>query len=252
MIKNKIVLITGGNGLIGSELTKKIIDCKAKVVVIDKSKKITNNFKKYSKNENFMSIVADIGKINEIDLCIKKTVDKFGRLDAVIHAAYPKSSSWGTKFENLKKKHLNEDLNNQLGGAILLSQRVLSFFKSQGHGNLIHLSSILGTGAPKFEHYSGTSIVSPIEYSAIKAGIIAITKYLSKYYKNSNIKVNSISPGGILDNQPANFLKKYKKSCNDKGMLDVSDLIGTIIFLISDHSRYINGQNIIVDDGWSL
>ena len=252
MIKNKIVLITGGNGLIGSELTKKIIDCKAKVVVIDKSKKITNNFKKYSKNENFMSIVADIGKINEIDLCIKKTVDKFGRLDAVIHAAYPKSSSWGTKFENLKKKHLNEDLNNQLGGAILLSQRVLSFFKSQGHGNLIHLSSILGTGAPKFEHYSGTSIVSPIEYSAIKAGIIAITKYLSKYYKNSNIKVNSISPGGILDNQPTSFLKRYKKSCNDKGMLDVTDLVGVIIFLISDHSRYINGQNIIVDDGWSL
>jgi len=252
VIKNKVVLITGGNGHIGAELAKKIIDYNAKVVVVDKNKKLIISLNKFKKNKNFMHIVADASKINEIDLSIKKTYDKFGRLDAIIHSAYPKSEAWGTKFENLKKKYLNEDLNNQLGGAILLSQRALRFFKSQGHGNLIHISSIQGTSAPKFEHYSGTSMVSPIEYSAIKAGIIAITKYLAKYCKNSNIKVNSISPGGILDNQPASFLEKYKKSCNDKGMLDVSDVVGTIIFLISDHSRYINGQNIIIDDGWSL
>ncbi len=252
MIKNKIVLITGGGGLLGSELAKKILDYKAKVVVVDKDKKIIKKFKKYLKNKNFLHIVADVNKTNQIDLCIKKTIDKFGALDSVIHSAYPKSNGWGTKFENLKKKHLYEDLNNQLGGAILLSQKVLSFFKSQGYGNLIHLSSIQGTSTPKFDHYLETSMVSPIEYSAIKAGIIAITKYLSKYYRNSNIKVNSVSPGGILNAQPVSFLKKYKKSCNDKGMLEASDLVGTIIFLISDHSRYINGQNIIVDDGWSL
>ena len=252
MIKNKIVLITGGGGLLGSELAKKILDYKAKVVVVDKDKKIIKKFKKYLKNKNFLHIVADVNKTNQIDLCIKKTINKFGALDSVIHSAYPKSNGWGTKFENLRKKHLNEDLNNQLGGAILLSQKVLSFFKSQGHGNLIHLSSIQGTSTPKFDHYSETSMVSPIEYSAIKAGIIAITKYLSKYYRNSNIKVNSVSPGGILNAQPVSFLKKYKNSCNDKGMLEASDLVGTIIFLISEHSRYINGQNIIVDDGWSL
>ena len=95
-------------------------------------------------------------------------------------------------------------------------------------------------------------MVSPIEYSAIKSGIIAITKYLSKYYKNNNIRVNVISPGGILDAQPKTFLKKYRSSCNDKGMLNMEDLIGTMVFLISEESRYINGQNIIVDDGWTL
>ncbi|MDC0533093.1 SDR family oxidoreductase, partial [Candidatus Pelagibacter sp.] len=152
----------------------------------------------------------------------------------------------------LKKNNLYLDLNNQLGLAILISQKILRLFKSQGFGNLVFLSSIQGVNAPKFEHYKNTSIVSPIEYSAIKAGIIAITKYLSKYFKKSNIRVNSISPGGILDNQPKNFLKNYKKSCNDKGLLDVNDLVGTVLFLTSDHSRYINGQNIIVDDGWTL
>ncbi len=252
MIKNKVVLITGGGGLIGSEIAKIIIKNKAKVIVVDKNKNSFSKFKKYLNSKFFIKIVADLNKVNEIELCIKKAVNRFGRIDAVIHAAYPKSVGWGTRFENLKKKNLNQDLNNQLGGAIMLSQRVLRFFNTQGHGNLIHISSIQGTSAPKFDHYEGTSMVSPIEYSAIKSGIIAITKYLSKYYRNSNIRVNCISPGGILDNQPDSFLERYKKSCNDKGILEVSDLCGTVLFLISENSRYVNGQNIIVDDGWSL
>jgi NAD(P)-dependent dehydrogenase (short-subunit alcohol dehydrogenase family) len=95
-------------------------------------------------------------------------------------------------------------------------------------------------------------MVSPIEYSAIKTGIIAVTRYLAKYCKGENIRVNCISPGGIQNDQPINFLKKYQKSCNSKGMLDPDDLVGTLIFLLSHQSKFINGQNIIVDDGWSI
>ena len=122
----------------------------------------------------------------------------------------------------------------------------------QGHGNLVHISSIHGISAPKFEHYEGSDMVSPIEYSAIKAGIISIARYLAKYCNNQNIRVNCISPGGILDKQPDSFLKKYRSSCQSKGMLDAVDIAGALSFLLSDHSKYINGQNIIVDDGWSL
>ena len=95
-------------------------------------------------------------------------------------------------------------------------------------------------------------MVSPIEYSAIKSGIISITKYLSKYYKKRNLRVNCISPGGIANKQPNIFIENYNNSCNSKGLLDSEDLIGLITFLISDKSKYINGQNIIIDDGWSL
>jgi NAD(P)-dependent dehydrogenase (short-subunit alcohol dehydrogenase family) len=139
-----------------------------------------------------------------------------------------------------------------LGGAILFSQRFLEFFKEQGHGNLIHVSSIMGVVTPKFENYAGTNMTSPIEYTAIKAALIAITKYLAKYYKGNNIRVNCISPGGILDQQPESFLKKYQSCCNDKGMLAAEDVVGTALYLLSDQSRYVTGQNIIVDDGWSL
>lgn len=84
------------------------------------------------------------------------------------------------------------------------------------------------------------------------AGLIHLTKYMAKYFKGMNIKVNTLSPGGIFDNQPKSFLEKYKSNCLSKGMLDKSDLKGTLIYLLSDMSKHLNGQNIIVDDGFSI
>lgn len=95
-------------------------------------------------------------------------------------------------------------------------------------------------------------MTSPIEYSAVKSGIISITKYLAKLYKKNNIRINCISPGGIIDGQPKKFLKNYLKSTGTKGMLEPEDLNSAISFLLSDDSRYVNGQNIVIDDGWSL
>ena len=128
----------------------------------------------------------------------------------------------------------------------------MKYFLKQKKGNLILISSIQGVQAPKFNHYKNLNMTSPIEYSAIKSGIISITKYLSKYYKNRNIRINCVSPGGIKDNQPKLFTKRYRQSCNSKGLLDGEDISKLILFLLSDKSKYITGQNLIIDDGWSL
>ena len=93
---------------------------------------------------------------------------------------------------------------------------------------------------------------SPIEYSAAKAGIINMTKYLAKFCKGKKIRVNCISPGGILDSQPISFVKKYRDSCMSKGLLSSHDLNGVVEFLVSDKSKFMNGQNLIIDDGWTL
>ena len=95
-------------------------------------------------------------------------------------------------------------------------------------------------------------MTSPIEYGAIKSGVISITKYLAKYYAKKNIRVNCVSPGGILDSQTNEFVDRYKSSCTSKGLLNSDDVTGTVLFLLSEDSKYINGQNIIIDDGWSL
>ena len=125
-------------------------------------------------------------------------------------------------------------------------------FILQGHGNVTQLSSIQGIAAPKFEHYEDTSMYSSIEYSVEKSKIFSMTSWLVKYYKNKNIRVNCVSPCGILDQQPQSFLEKYRNSCTCNGMLDRTDVAGTVLFLLSDKSKYINGQNIVIDDGWSM
>lgn len=252
MLDNKIIMIIGGAGLLGSAISKSIIQYGGRLILVDKNSEALESLSLEFGSEHCLAINMDVGKTEKIDLILEKALSKFGRIDSVIHAAYPRSSQWGTKFEDIQQKLMNDDLSCQIGGSILLSQRVLDYFHKQQQGNLIFVSSIQGIRAPKFEHYENTQMISPIEYSASKHALIGITRYLSKYYKGNNIRVNCVSPGGILNGQDQVFQSQYRESCNNKGMLDAEDIVGTFIFLLSDLSKFINGQNIIVDDGWSL
>lgn len=202
--------------------------------------------------ENIYSFVADTSNAAGIDCLVSEVCASIGSIDAAVHCAYPRSQGWGAKFEDIQESDLLQDLNMQLGGAILFSQRILRCFQEQGYGNLIHLSSIQGVRAPKFEHYAGTSMSSPVEYAAIKAGIISIVRWLAKYSSNQNIRVNCVSPGGILDGQPDTFLKRYRESCINFGMLSAEQVASVVTFLLSPDAAAINGQNIIIDDGWTL
>ena len=251
-LKEKVVLITGATGRLGSAFSHRIVEAGGQVFLVDLNQSKGEELSKILGKENAPFLAEDITTSNGIQKGIAACVSIFGKVDAVIHAAYPRSVGWGDSLENLKPEHLFEDLNKQLGGAILLSQQVIKQFQQQGFGQLVHISSIQGISAPKFEHYEGTSMHSPIEYSAIKSGIIAITRWLAKRYRQQNIRVNCISLGGVLDQQPESFLERYQASCNSKGMLDAQDVAGAIMFLLSEGSTFITGQNIIIDDGWSL
>jgi enoyl-[acyl-carrier-protein] reductase (NADH) len=114
------------------------------------------------------------------------------------------------------------------------------------------MSSIYGVVTPRFEIYNDTTMTTPVEYVAIKSGLIHLTKYMAKYFEGKKIRVNSISLGGLKDGQPEDFLKAYNSFCLNKGMLNSKDISGTLLYLLSDLSEYVNGQNIIVDDGFSL
>jgi NAD(P)-dependent dehydrogenase (short-subunit alcohol dehydrogenase family) len=252
MLKDNVVAITGGAGLIGTAFSKAIIENGGRVIIGDIASNRGKELQDKFGADKALFIKVNTSDTNSIDKFLELGKNHFGKIDSAIHCAYPRSEQWGTKFEGLKAGGLKDDLFNQLGGAILFSQRLISFYRDQGYGNLVHVSSIQGVAAPKFEHYEGTKMVSPIEYSAIKSGIISITKYLAKYCKGQNIRVNCVSPGGILDNQPEVFLEKYNSTCSSKGMMNAQDLNGTIVYLLSNMSKYVNGQNIVIDDGWTL
>ncbi len=252
MLRNDVVVVTGSCGRIGSAVSRNIIEHGGRVVAVDINGKKIKQLEKDYGSDSCLCLEIDVGNIENASIVIEEAVSKFGRIDSAIHSAYPRSIQWGAKFENLEQTYLNEDLSLQIGGSIIFAQRILDYFCKNQAGNLIFVSSIQGVMAPKFEHYENTNMTSPIEYTAAKHALIGITRYLAKYYKGNNIRVNCVSPGGILDGQPEAFLKKYRMSCNDKGMLDAEDIVGAFIFLLSDLSKYITGQNIIVDDGWSL
>ena len=253
MTKNKVVLITGGAGRIGSSLCRAILESGGRVIISDKDSSRGKALEEELSTSEAVFLESDTTNIQSIDALISKSEEIFNEpINCSVHCAYPKPINWGKKFEELSEIDLNESLSMQLGSAIIFSQKIIEYFVKNGGGNLIHISSIQGICPPKFEHYEGTDMYSPIEYSAIKAGVIAITTWLAKRYKNSNIRVNCISPGGIKDNQDEIFLRNYRKSCNNKGLLDSEDISGLALFLISDDSLFINGQNLIIDDGWSL
>lgn len=249
MLIDKVIVIAGGSGLIGKELTKALLAKNARVVVLDncpirKWKQLKINGPEF--------IQTDITSKESILKAIKRIQLKFNKIDAFVNSAYPRNKNYGRHFFEVEYEDFVENVGMHLGGYFLTAQLFAKYFMKQGHGNIISFASIQGVIAPKFEIYKGTDMTSPVEYSAIKAGIIHLTKYMAKYLKGSNIRINCISPGGILDNQPKKFLKAYKNYCTTKGMLGPSDLNGTLIYLLSDMSCFVNGQNIVVDDGFTL
>ena len=253
MLRGKVVFIAGACGRIGKELSKTCLKEGAFVVLADINEEALNALKKELKGDKFLALKLDISSKESLQKAIKHSLEKFKKIDSFVNTSYPYPKHWGKiPYYEASFKELCESLNMHLAAYILAAQEFIKFFKKQGYGNLINLSSIMGVKAPKFENYKGTSMQSPLEYSVIKAGIIHLGVWLAKECFKQNIRVNTISSGGIKDKQDELFLKAYESSCASKGMLDPSDVCGSICFLLSDLSKNITGQNFIVDDGWSL
>ena len=256
MLNKKIILITGGAGLIGKEFVSAVVEQNGMAVIADIHEetgiRVKNDLSKELNTQNIDFVQLDITSKESLQQAVAYLDQKYGRIDALVNNAYPRNKNYGKHFFDVEYADFSENVSMNLGGYFLASQQFAHYFQKQGYGNIINISSIYGVVAPKFEIYAGTSMTVPVEYAAIKSGLLHLTQYMAKYFKGMNIRVNALSPGGIFDHQPEPFLENYKKQCLNKGMLDKSDLKGTLIYLLSDMSRYVNGQNIIVDDGFCL
>ncbi|KYG64171.1 flagellin modification protein A [Bdellovibrio bacteriovorus] len=249
-LDKKVVVITGAAGLLGKVFANAISREGGIVVVADI--KIENAQAASEQIPNSYPIKMDITSEESVSSVIAEVAQKFGKIHALVNNAYPRNKNYGRHFFDVTYEDFCENLNLNLGGYFLTSQRFLKYFEAQEHGNIVNISSVYGVVPPRFEVYDGTKMTMPVEYAAIKSGLIHLTKYMAKYVKNKGIRVNCISPGGILDAQPEQFLNQYREFCLNKGMLQPSDLAGTLVFLLSSDSEFINGQNIIVDDGFTL
>jgi len=249
MLKDKIIVVTGGNGLLGRSFCMEISSQGGYPIIADLSRD-GETFSKEVKNSDYFPLnITDEESINDL---INYLNEKYGRIDALVNNAYPRNKNYGKHFFAVSYDDFVENVGMNLGGYFLTSQQFARYFIKQGYGNIINISSIYGVIPPRFEIYEGTNMTTPVEYAAIKSALIHLTRYMAKYFKGQNIRVNSISLGGVFDNQPESFLEKYKEFTINKGMLNPSDISGTLTYLLSDMSKFVNGENIVVDDGFTL
>jgi len=253
VLKEKKILVAGAGGLLGSKLVIALLAEGALVIATDINiENLHNRFE----NENGY---ADNNRLTfgELDVTdeasVKDYFNALSGLSGAVNATYPRNKAYGQHFFDVTLDSFNENMALHLGSAFLFTQACAKYFKCNKEPfSLINISSIYGVIAPKFEVYGDTAMTMPIEYAAIKSAILHLGKYVSSYVGDSRFRINSVSPGGILNNQPSEFLDKYKSNTHGEGMLDVGDILGSIIFLLSDSSKFVVGQNIIVDDGYSL
>lgn len=256
MLKNKVIVITGGAGLLGSAFCRAVINNNAICILADtnkeKSLEVISSLRKDFPNSRIDYHYLDITSKDNLNELIAFTVSQHARIDALVNNAYPRNKNYGRHFFDVEYFDFVENLGLNLGGYFLASQMFSKYFLHQGYGNIVNISSIYGVIAPRFEIYEGTLMTTPVEYAAIKSALIHLTKYMAKYLKGKKIRVNSISLGGIIDNQPKSFITNYRKTCLNKGMLTPTDITGTLVYLLSDLSEFVNGQNLVVDDGFVL
>jgi NAD(P)-dependent dehydrogenase (short-subunit alcohol dehydrogenase family) len=241
-LKDKIIIVTGGNGLLGSEILLQIKNQGGVVINFD--------INIYSNSEKHQ-IKCDITDTTSINDAINIVLKQYGKIDGLVNNAYPRTSDWGKKFENIQIDSWKSNVDMQMNSIFYMCQSVLEKMKIQNFGSIINMASIYGVVGPDFSIYDNTEMTMPAAYSAIKGGVINFSRYLTSYYGKYNIRVNCISPGGIFNNQSEIFVKNYEAKVPMKRMGKPSDIAPAICFLLSDESSYITGQNIIIDGGWT-
>lgn len=256
LLNERVIVVTGGAGLIGRSFVRAIA-AEGGIAIIGEAnaragQKVAAEIAAETPVGRAIYAELDITSSDSLQKLIHSLHERFGRVDALVNNAYPRNARYGRKFEEVTYADFCENISTHLGGYFLAAQHFASYFKTQGRGTIVNMGSTYGVVAPRFGVYDGTPMTMPVEYAPIKAGIIHLTRYMAQYFKGANIRVNAISPGGIMDGQPAQFVERYNSYASTKGLLNPSDLQGALLFLLSDMSAFVNGQNIIVDDGWTL
>ena len=264
-LDKRVVVITGAAGLLGTHHAEAVAAFGGIPILIDLNKdkleSISENlYKKYKAQS--ASYVVDITNEDKIKKNVKEILSKFNKIDSLINNAAnnPKIED-GTdtnfsRLENFCIDNWNSDLNVSLTGSFLCSKHYgYEISKNKNGGTIINISSDLGLIGPDQSLYLKKGVpenlqsVKPISYSVSKAGMLGLTKYLSTYWVNSNVRCNALCPGGIENNQSEEFLAKIKKKIPLNRLAQANEYQGTLIWMLSDAASYLNGAIVSVDGG---
>jgi NAD(P)-dependent dehydrogenase (short-subunit alcohol dehydrogenase family) len=248
-LTNRAAFVTGALGQIGQEIVVRLLESGAFVYIADKEKKLHKDFEKKlqgAKFKKYQYVSVDVSSEKSIQAAHKKLTRS---VDTLINCA---GIGVYTPFETRTEEDLDNVWGVNLKGTILCSKIFSADMIKRKGGRIINFGSIYGVTTPDFKIYGNSGRNSSEIYGATKAGIIHVTKYLAAYLAPHNILVNAISPGGVFNHQDKYFVEQYAKKTPLGRMAEPNDLTGLIAFLASDEARYVTGQNIAVDGGFTL
>lgn len=266
-IEDKVVIITGGAGLLGRKHAEAVIEGKGIPVLIDISASAIDSAKesiaeKYGTDCKMEGYVADITERTEVEKIADDLLGKHGHIDALINNAANNPKVEGSadnmkaiQFENFPMQMWLDDIAVGLTGAFICAQVFGGIMAGQGNGVMLNISSDLGIIAPDQRIYRKEGLredeqtVKPVTYSVVKHGLIGLTKYLATYYAEKGVRTNALCPAGVLNGQDGEFLNKLTNLIPMGRMADVEEYKSTVLYLISDASSYMTGSTVIVDGG---
>ncbi len=259
-VKDRVIIITGGAGLLGSTYADGFSGAGANVVLVD-----LDGDRCVKKAEEIagkggtppLGIGCDISDKEEVAAMTRQVVSRYGRIDVLINnaAAYPEG--FFASFEEYSLEDWEKVMGVNVTGMFLCSQAVAGEMKKKQKGCIINIASIYGVVAPDQRIYQGAvlkgkQINTPLVYSTSKGAVISLTRYLAGYLAGSGIRVNSVTPGGVYSGQNEKFVRSYSERCPLGRMANPEEIFNAVYFLATDASSYINGHNLVVDGGWTV
>jgi len=261
-LEKKTAIVTGGSGILGLEFCRTLAENGANVVLVDKTyEQASLAVDKLLTGNQVLKIIpmqCDVTNVDEVNKIVVETVGQFGSIDILHNNAATKTADLSDFFEPFETYNLNtwrEVMSVNLDGMFLMAQAVgRQMLKQSSSSSIIQTSSIYGVVAPDKRIYSGSNylgreINTPAVYAASKSAVIGLTRYLAAYWGESNIRVNSLSPGGIESGQNMTFKNLYSNRVPLGRMGRADELNSALLFLASDASSYMTGQNLIIDGG---
>lgn len=259
-MKNKVVLITGALGVLGRQFCKHFAELGANIVALDLDCIQLNDFcESLSQHHQVKAIglACDVAVPESVDKAISTSIKHMGRIDVLVNNAATKGTdvrAFFTPFEQYDIQVWREVMSVNIDGMFLMAQRVGKEMLTQGDGAIIQISSIYGIVAPdqriyENSYYLGGAINTPAVYSASKAAVIGLTKYLSTYWAAQGIRVNCVAPGGVESGQNSEFSSRYAQRVPLGRMAKATEITSAVAFLASEAASYITGQVIAVDGG---
>ncbi len=265
-LSERVAIVTGGVGLLGTEFCRTLAEAGASVVVVDlnvSASKATADTLTKSGYEA-LAVPTDITQPDAVNALVEKTLSEFGRLDILVNSAAldpkfdPDAVNKGITpgaFEDYPLDLWNSALNVNLTGMFLMTQACVKPMLAQGKkGSVINICSTYGLNGPDQRIYikDGKRVAfKPVYYTVTKAGVMGFTKYLAAYYAGTDIRVNALTPGGVFNHHEEYFVKNYSAKTIIGRMAQKDEMNGALLFLASDASSYMTGNNVVVDGGWT-